>query len=188
MDLLSRAIQFAAEAFDGMKRKGAGEPAVLHSMEAAVIAGTLTKDQEVLAAAALHDTVEDAGVSLEEIRRLFGDRTADLVRSETEDKRAELPPEQSWRLRKEEAVEKLRAAEDPGVKILYLGDKLSNLRSLYRLQEERGEKMWEIFHEKRAQEHHWYYRTIAEALEEWKNSAAWREYDQLVKKIFKEDA
>ena len=186
MDILSRAIQFASEAFDGMCRKGAGEPAVLHSMEAAVIAGTLTEDQEVLAAAALHDTVEDAEVELAEIERQFGARVAALVESETENKRKEMPPEKSWRIRKEEALEKLKASSDPGVKILYLGDKLSNLRSLYRMQVRQSDGMWEIFHEKNPEAHHWYYRAVAEILTELNESAAWKEYDQLIRIVFKE--
>lgn len=187
MDILSRAIEFAAAAFDGSRRKGAGEPAVLHSLEAAVIAGTLTGDQEILAAAALHDTVEDAGVSLEEIRENFGGRVAALVASETENKRPGIPPEESWRVRKEEGLRRLQEAEEPGVKILYLGDKLSNLRSLYRLQQERGERMWEIFHQRDPKAHHWYYRSIAEALTGLEDTAAWKEYDELIKIIFREE-
>lgn len=54
-------------------KKGWG-PYILHPMEAAVIAGTLTQDPEVLAAAVLHDTVEDAGVTLEEICAACGER------------------------------------------------------------------------------------------------------------------
>ncbi len=186
MELLSRAVAFAAEAFDGMKRKGAGEPAVLHSLEAAAIAGSITDDQEVLAAAVLHDTVEDAGVSLEEIKKRFGARVAALVDTETEDKRRELPPEDSWKIRKEEGIRKLQEAEDPGAGILLLGDKLSNLRSLYRLQKTRGEEMWKIFHQKDPRAHHWYYRAIAETLDDLKETAAWKEYDGLIKIIFEE--
>ena len=97
-----------------------------------------------------------------------------------------MPPDKSWRIRKEEALEKLKASSDPGVKILYLGDKLSNLRSLYRMQVRQGDGMWEIFHEKNPEAHHWYYRAVAEILTELNESAAWKEYDQLIRIVFKE--
>ena len=64
--------------------------------KAAAIAATLTRDPEVLAAAVLHDTVEDAGISLEQLRRQFGDRVAELVALETEDKGRGGAPELSW--------------------------------------------------------------------------------------------
>ena len=78
-------------------------PYILHPMEAAVVVGTMTDDQNVIAAAALHDVVEDAGVTIEEIEEKFGKRVRELVASETEDKRADLPPSDTWRIRKEES-------------------------------------------------------------------------------------
>ena len=68
MGLLAEAMTFAIAAHGETRRKGDGSPAILHAMEAAAVAATLTADQEVLAAAVLHDTVEDAGADLEEIR------------------------------------------------------------------------------------------------------------------------
>lgn len=144
-------------------------------------------DSQVLAAAVLHDTVEDAGVELEEIRARFGGRVAALVGVETEDKMRHLPPEQSWRARKEEAIARLRAAEDPGAAIVTLGDKLSNLRSLYRGKEKKGDAVWADFYQNDPEAHHWYYRTMAEVLTPLAESAAWREYDWLIRQAFEED-
>ena len=101
MELVSEAIVFAAKAHDGMRRKKSEVPYILHPMEAAVIVGTMTSDQELIAAAALHDVVEDAGITLAEIEEKFGRRVRDLVASETEDKRETLRPEATWRIRKE---------------------------------------------------------------------------------------
>lgn len=86
INVLDRAICMAVRAHAGMQRKKDGSPYILHPMEVAVIAGTLTQDPEVLAAAVLHDTVEDAGVTLEEIGAACGERVARLVASETEEK------------------------------------------------------------------------------------------------------
>ena len=67
MELVSEDIVFAVKAHDGMRRKTSQVPYILHPMEAAVIVGTMTDDQDLIAAAALHDVVEDAGVTIEEI-------------------------------------------------------------------------------------------------------------------------
>ena len=186
MELLSEAMTFAIAAHGETLRKGDGTPAILHAMEAAAIAATLTGDKEVLAAAVLHDTVEDAGADLEDIRARFGNRVAALVGAETEDKMRHLPAAQSWRGRKEAAVARLKAAEDPGVAMVTLGDKLSNMRSLLRSKEEKGAAMWDAFHQKDPQQHHWYYREIAGALSALAHTAAWREYDWLIRKVFED--
>ena len=71
MELVSEAIAFAVKAHDGMRRKKSNAPYILHPMEAAVIVGTMTDDQNPIAAAALHDVVEDAGISLKFINTSF---------------------------------------------------------------------------------------------------------------------
>ena len=110
---------FAVEAHDGMRRKKSETPYILHPMEAAVIVSTMTDDQNLIAAAVLHDVVEDAGVDLGEIEELFGKRVRELVQSETEDKRADLPPEDTWRVRKEETLAVLGKTQDIGVVMLW---------------------------------------------------------------------
>ena len=72
MELVSEAIAFAVKAHDGMRRKKSEAPYILHPMEAAVIVGTMTDDQAMIAAAALHDVVEDAGITIEEISDSIG--------------------------------------------------------------------------------------------------------------------
>ncbi len=186
MGLLNEAIAYACAAHGDTRRKGDGAPAVLHALEAATVAAGLTDDEEVLAAAVLHDTVEDTGARLEDIEARFGPRVAALVEAESEDKMRHLPPEQSWLARKEAAVAKLRAAADPGVAVVALGDKLSNLRSLYRGWQERGEALWLAFNEKDPARHHWYYRAVADALAPLSDTAAWREYDWLIGRVFGE--
>ena len=57
MELVSEAIAFAVKAHDGMRRKKSDAPYILHPMEAAVIVGTMTDDQHLIAAAVLHDVV-----------------------------------------------------------------------------------------------------------------------------------
>ena len=138
MDLFETALTFAVKAHAGAVRKGGAVPYVLHPLEVAVIAGTLTNDPEVLAAAVLHDTVEDTPATLSEIENAFGGRVARLVSSETENKRRGVPPEESWQIRKEESLRELKNASDPGTKIIWLSDKLSNMRSFYRMYRREG--------------------------------------------------
>ena len=79
MELVSEAIAFAVKAHDGMRRKKSEAPYILHPMEAAVIVGTMSDDQNLIAAAALHDVVEDVGITIEEVEEKFGKRVRALV-------------------------------------------------------------------------------------------------------------
>ena len=171
--------------YERREKKNAGIPYLLHPMEAAVIVGTMTNDQEILAAALLHDVVEDTNTTIEEVRERFGDRVARLVASETENKREELPPGETWRIRKEESLEELRNSSKD-VKMLWLGDKLSNMRSFYRSWDLEGANLWQAFNMKDSSLQYWYYSTIAELLRpELSDYPAWKEYYELVKRVFK---
>ncbi len=184
MDKLSEAICFATAAFDGIVRKIDNHPAILHSLEAATITQTLTDEKEAVIAAVLHDTVEDAGIKTEEIIERFGDRVSELVLSETENKRVHRNPTDTWRERKEESIAILKQTTDIGVKALYLGDKLSNMRSLNRSWQAFGEELFLQFHQKDPKEHKWYYTAIAEELDCFENTPAYKEYISLINKVF----
>ena len=184
MELVSEAIAFAVKAHDGMRRKKSEVPYILHPMEAAVIVGTMTDDQNLIAAAALHDVVEDAGITLEEIKEKFGQRVWELVQSETEDKRADLPPSETWRIRKEESLAVLRNTDDVAVLMVWIGDKLANMRSIYRDFKVEGHAMWQRFNQKDVNEQAWYYRTIAALTEHLSDTSAWLEYKMLTELVF----
>ena len=184
MELVSEAIAFAVKAHDGMRRKKSDAPYILHPMEAAVIVGTMTDDQNLIAAAALHDVVEDAGITIDEIEERFGKRVRELVQSETEDKRADLPPEATWRIRKEETLSVLKNTDDMGVLMVWLGDKLANMRSLYRDFKVEGVQMWQRFNQKDVHEQAWYYYSIVELTERLSDTSAWLEYKTLTELVF----
>ncbi len=132
MDKIHEAICLIATAFEGQTRKCESYPAVFHSLEAGYIAQTLTEDEDVVVATLLHDTVEDAGYTLTEIEARFGARVAQLVKGESENKRETENPVDTWQIRKQESIDIIKHTEDKGLKILFLADKLSNMRSLYR--------------------------------------------------------
>jgi len=185
MELISQAIRFAAAVFDGKKRKGNGGPSIFHALEAGTIAASLTTDEEILSAAVLHDVIEDEGITPEELEKRFGARVKNLVNAETEDKRRDLPADATWHIRKQEAIDILKNSSDTGIKIIFLSDKLSNLRSLYVDLYRRGDEIWQQFNQKDPREHYWYFRSIADALSELKEFPAWQEYDSLICRIFK---
>jgi myo-inositol-1(or 4)-monophosphatase len=184
MELVSEAIAFAVKAHDGMRRKKSNAPYILHPMEAAVIVGTMTDDQNLIAAAALHDVVEDAEISIEEVEEKFGKRVRELVESETEDKRADLPPSETWRIRKEESLMFLKNTDDIGVLMVWLGDKLANMRSLYRDFKVEGNDMWQRFNQKDVNQQAWYYRSIVEYTKRLSDTSAWLEYKKLTELVF----
>ena len=184
MELVSEAIAFAVRAHDGMRRKKSESPYILHPMEAAVIVGTMTSDQNLIAAAALHDVVEDAGVTIEEIEEKFGKRVRELVGSETEDKRADLPPSDTWRIRKEESLAVLKNTDDIGVLMVWLGDKLANMRSINRDFKVEGVDMWQRFNQKDVTQQAWYYRSIVKLTERLSDTSAWLEYKTLTELVF----
>lgn len=184
MELVSEAIAFAVKAHDGMRRKKSESPYILHPLEAAVIVGTLTDDQHVIAAAALHDVVEDAEISMQEIEERFGARVCELVQSETEDKRVDLPPDQTWRIRKEESLQVLAQTDDIDVLRLWIGDKLANMRAIYRDFKVEGVAMWQRFNQKDVNEQAWYYRSIAKLTDRLSDTSAWLEYNTLTELVF----
>ena len=101
--LLDRAIIFAVQAHHNTERRGKGFPYIVHPMEAVEIVATITPDQELLAAAALHDTIEDTDVTVEDIRTQFGDRVAELVHAESDQFTEGVSEEDSWHERKQAA-------------------------------------------------------------------------------------
>ncbi len=183
-DIVAKACAFAVAAHSGQYRKDGFTPAVLHAMDAAVIAAGMTHDKNVMAAALLHDTVEDTDVTAPQILKMFGKEVAALVASETEEKRPERPAEETWQIRKEESLEELRNAKDINVKILWLSDKLSNIRSFYRTFRTEGDAVWNCCHVKDKTKQEWYYREVAKAMPELADTAAYEEYTELLDKLF----
>ena len=187
MNVLEQAITFAVEAHCGQARKMAETPFILHPLETAAIIATMTDDLETMAAGVLHDTVEDAGVTPETIRERFGARVEELVRSETEDRSSALPKDASWEARKLESLAVLRNTEDREVKILWLGDKLSNMRSFYREYQKNGNAIFQHLNQKDPERHGWYYKTVASYLSELSGTEAYREYLWLIGRVFDGD-
>ena len=181
--ILDRAIIFAVRAHTGTERRGKGYPYIVHPMEAVEIVATMTADQELLAAAALHDTVEDTDITLDQLRSEFGDRVASLVADESDEKYEGVSESDSWHARKRAAIDRLaRASHD--AKMVALGDKLSNMRAIARDYAEIGDKLWSRFHAKDPKDHAWHYRGLAASLSELSDTFAYKEFVALINQVF----
>jgi len=182
-DLLDRAIIFAVKAHAGTERRGKGFPYIVHPMEAMEIVATMTADQELLAAAALHDTIEDTSVTLEDLKTHFGARVAHLVQEESDQMPEGLSEAESWMARKQAGIDRLaRASRD--AKMVALGDKLSNMRAIARDYAAKGDALWSLFHDSNPEHHAWRYRSLAHALLELEGTAAFQEFETLINQVF----
>ena len=182
-DLLDRAIIFAVNAHHNTERRGKGFPYIVHSMEAVEIVATITTDQELLAAAALHDTIEDTDVTVEQLRAEFGDRIANLVHAESDQFTEGVSEEDSWHDRKQAAIDRLAAAPHDA-KIVAMGDKLSNMRAIWRDYQTKGDELWKIFHVTDKASHEWHYRGLAKSLSELRDTFAYQEFVRLLDEVF----
>ncbi|HEY3181358.1 MAG TPA: bifunctional (p)ppGpp synthetase/guanosine-3',5'-bis(diphosphate) 3'-pyrophosphohydrolase [Gaiellaceae bacterium] len=127
-ELLTRAFDFAARAHDGQLRRS-GQEFIYHPWGAAKILAGLQLDEATLAAALLHDTVEDTDTSLDDIRAEFGDEIAHLVDGVTKLTRIQ------FQTREQAEAENYRKlivamAEDVRVILIKLADRLHNLRAI----------------------------------------------------------
>src|ERR671933_103130 len=127
-DLLARAFRRAAQAHEGQQRRS-GEPFVRHPWGVAKILAELRQDDATIAAALLHDVVEDTGVELEELRSEFGDDVVRLVDGVTKLTRIQF---QSREQAEAENYRKMimAIAEDERVILIKLADRLHNLREI----------------------------------------------------------
>lgn len=182
MDLIDKAIQFATVSHAGQTRKGTEIPYILHCLEAGTIAASLSNnagivDSDVVAAAILHDTIEDAGISYETLKETFNERIADLVQSQSEDK------SKTWQERKDAMIAFLKENKSKAVEMATLGDKLSNMRAIAKDYDVLKEDLWDKFNAGKESQH-WYYKSIAEAFTQVTDTAEYREYVDLIKGTF----
>jgi len=156
--LVEAALNFAARAHATQKRKGTDLPYVVHPVGVMLLlmqAGETTP--ELLAAALLHDTLEDTATTQAQLQELFGERVAQIVAGCTEpDKRA------PWEARKQHTIDFLATASRD-IQLVATADKLHNLRSIIADYETVGEALWERFKRGRA-DNAWYYRAVTASL------------------------
>jgi len=144
-EVLARALATARRAHGGQRRLS-GEPYLFHVLAVAEILDALNLDYETLAAAMLHDTVEDSAVTLDELAREFGERIAHLVDGVTKMGRIGRLQDTGAARRDQHDAESVRKlllamAEDVRVVLIKLADRLHNMRTLRHLPPERQRRI-----------------------------------------------
>ena len=139
VDLIRRAYIFSARAHQGQTRLS-GEAYLIHPIEVAQILADLRLDAPTVAAAILHDTIEDTTSTYEEIKELFGEEVAKLVEGLTKLSRMEL---QSREEREAQNFRKMivAMANDIRVILIKLADRLHNMRTLAFLPPDKQKKI-----------------------------------------------
>ena len=152
-----RALLFATRKHAGQTRKATAVPYIAHLLSVAGLVLEAGGDEDLAIAALLHDVVEDCGGApmLQEVRRRFGKRVANVVDGCTD---TDLDPKPPWRQRKENYLKHLQTA-DADVRLVSVADKLHNARSILADYREIGEPVWDRFQGKRDGTL-WYYRAL----------------------------
>lgn len=184
MSILDKAISFAVQAHEEQYRKNEELPFIMHPIEVAAIASTMTSDLDTLSAAMLHDVIEDTQISEEIMEEIFGRDILYLVLTETENKYRNEPAEDTWKRRKEESLNVLRNSTDRRVKILWVSDKLSNMRAFCRQFKRVGDAFWQDFNMKDKSQQCWYYTEVLKATQELEQYHAWQELKELIEFVF----
>lgn len=154
VQFVQSALAFAREAHKEQKRSS-GEPFVEHPIATALYLANINLDSTTLAAALLHDVIEDTGISKEELARSFGDDVARLVDGVTKLKRLDLLSEDPEHVNGSTPVtptaEAARTASlrkmlvamasDIRVVLIKLADRLHNMKTLKHLSEERQQRI-----------------------------------------------
>lgn len=159
--LIYKAFRFADCAHQGQYRKGTDIPYLIHLVRTWGYVNQMTENRTEQAAALLHDVLEDTKVTEQELRREFGDGITSLVVGESEYKREEKPAGETWQIRKQETIGRLKGRldneNDLAAMRIAFADKLANLYSMMFEYLRVGERLWSKFNQKSKDMHAWYY-------------------------------
>ncbi len=139
LNIIRNAYNFAYDAHIDQKRLS-GEPYIIHPLEVALILASLKMDTTTIAAALLHDVVEDTGTTFELIKKQFGEEVANLVDGVTKISHIK---DRSKAMAQAETLRKMLMAtvEDLRVIIIKLADKLHNMRTIMFQREEKQHRI-----------------------------------------------
>ncbi|MDR9458041.1 MAG: HD domain-containing protein [Salegentibacter sp.] len=124
-----KALEFARKAHGTQQRKYSEEAYIEHPIRVAGLVKSVTHTSEMICAAYLHDVVEDTPVSLQDIERKFGRKTASLVEELTDEYEKKNHPHLNRRQRKQKEVER-QAGMSPEAKTIKLADVIDNTRDI----------------------------------------------------------
>ena len=155
-NLIHKALEFTAVAHGNQLRKGTHIPYIAHPMEAALILTQAGASDFLIAAALLHDALEDTNTTEDELKDAFGETVVNFVRYMTKN------DDLSWFENRQHSIEKLGTSSREEM-MLFLADKLANLRSIAADYAEIGDKLWNRFNNG-CEAQKWYYANISKRL------------------------
>lgn len=181
-----KAIERATELHYHQKRKGDGQPFIVHPFSTLYILLCYTDDEDTLAAGILHDVTEDVSQSVysrDDMKREFGQSVLQTVVGASENKNAEDSPQKkkaTWEKRKREHLKRL--SDEPYETLMVVcADKIHNLYSLIDGYQREGEKYWERFNAS-GKKMMWYFRATCDLLKEKLESPIVLELEELISK------
>ena len=141
LTIVKKAYDYSLKHHDGQTR-ASGEPYLVHPLEVALVLAEMKMDPVAVAAGLLHDSVEDTSVTVDDIRKEFGEQVAHIVEGVTKISKID------FATREEQQAENLRKmmlamVDDIRVVLIKLADRLHNMRTLEHLPPERQHKIAE---------------------------------------------
>lgn len=180
LDLIDKALRFAAKAHHGHFRKNDSTlPYIIHPTMTGFYLMKYDFPEHVIAAAILHDTVEDTKVRLRDIKKEFGDEIHRLVAACSENK------VKSWEERKQSQLDEIRHA-DIDILAIKCADKLHNITDSAKDYEHLGDRVWDQLNRGKEKQK-WYYKGLVSAFEsrkEMNNHPMFLEFKERVEYIF----
>ena len=162
--IIRLALQVSAKAHNDQVRKGSDTPYLVHPVGVMLILAEFTNNDEVLAAALLHDVLEDCSdvYSESQMRREFGDEITGIVKAVTKDSAIT-----DWRARNDNYLATLRASNNGSAIMVCAADKINNLVDVLEDYEAMGPVVWEKFSAGKDDQLWWYnaaYELIADCM------------------------
>lgn len=180
MNLTEKALHLAARAHEGQMRKEGGLPYIIHPVMVAFILERHGFDEQTVAAALVHDVLEDTETSAEELGQELGSGVRSAVEALTYDKN--LP----WKEQRLRYIESVRAS-DTAVKAICTVDKIHNAQSLLASHEKEGKEVWKYF-TRGKEEKLWFEEEVLKMLKESWDHPLIGEYAGLIARMRKLDA
>lgn len=175
LSLTERALRVACAAHAGQKRKADDSPYIIHPVMVAILLAQHGFDESVVAAALVHDVLEDTSVTEDELRRQLPGVVVDTVVAVSEDK------DLSWEERKKAYREAVRNGS-PAARAVSIADKVHNAQSLLAAHASQGSALWEKFNRGKERKL-WFEQEMLKVFQETWQHALVDEYAALVRQI-----
>lgn len=174
-DLIEQAAKIAAQAHAGQMRKGDDTPYIVHPFMVAMLLQKNGFSDTCIAAALVHDVLEDTDYGTDALREALGDEVLAIVLTLTEDK--SLP----WEERKKKYIESVRNGSEEA-KAVSIADKIHNLKSLLTMHAQEGAGIWKVFNRGKEQKL-WFEEAMLTMFQEaWQHELV-GEYEQLIEQM-----